>query len=794
MGLSRQETLPSSRAQLGALFRLAIAAGIPTAVDLQLRRGAPLDGRDTTGRSPLMLAASRGHLELCRFLILRGADCSLTDDAGRDAAGIAESRGHGGIAALVREELACRVDEAGSVAQSPLLPAMQPDNPVNRASSPVSCFATTGLENRQHEQPSVEEDAPVVAAPLPEVEPPACLEADGVPFSDATHPDARLAPIGIPSVAVAAEQQPEAGSVEQPADDGWSSWNDGWEPETDLQLSRGDDRIGIAATIIDSRLANYHAIVDDTDWSDVEINLPYPGRRWARKFDSQFDALPQLEKLILGGMQEGRVPLLDVDTFLSHTNSGLPDETLSRNLLAALEEIGVLVDDDSPFPSAELLQNVSSGNASYCRSIIQEILELLDGLASDTAADTSLIDVEARRFPSPSADEQERMFLLHQAALDAIIRIVAPHPAVIGVVTGWIQGLESGRLAPSDLTRNGEEISEQDEDQEVPSSGLSRMELLLQSLRRISEVKAPDRKGGHEALAETLIALSLMPARIVELAERIDPVMTSSLTANNIQDRHQLACAVGDYYRLRDVILKMNLRVVIWHGRRYMNGPLPLADLVQEGLIGLLRAIEKFDPDRGSRFGTYAIWWVRQAMTRFLADAGQTIRVPVHVHESRNRVRKTNEWLRSRLGRQPDINELAKAVGQPVDVVQRLAQAEVEMLPLEKVLIQEVEDPCDETGFAEASVYMVEPGLSPLDAVLLADLRRCLLHGLKRLDPREQRILVLRFGLDTSIPLTLEEVGQIYGVTRERIRQIEAKAFKRLKRFLPSKNFDTMCP
>ena len=619
---------------------------------------------------------------------------------------------------------------------------------------------------------------------------------------------------------------PDRAPAAETVSDGGESWSNGWEAEDEPSLPSGDAGITTAASTINRGLAAHQAIVDDADWSDVEIYLPYPGRLWARNFREGFDAGRHLEELLLGAMQEGRTSLQNIETFLSNTSSGLPDERLGQHLVTILEDVGVLVEDELLFPPYYLLPEASRGRTAHDKSIVREILELLDELTVSPPADIGLIKIEARRFSPPSSEDERRMFLRHQACLNVIIRLAAPHPAGRGVILDWIRDLESGKLSVSDLTNQGGHSIKEEDDQELAHAEPSEVDLLMKALRQAAATPPVDASAGHDGCcAEKIIALSLTPPRIIEFAERVcsagvaiplpdGSIQETEWSPESYPTRHetrkagrtgnvskdvtavigQLDKATGAYRDARDLILKTNLRLVIWQARRYTGALVATADLVQEGIIGLLRAIERFDPDRGSRFGTYAIWWIRQSMTRALADKGRTIRIPVHLLDGRNRLQKIREMLHGRLGREPDVAELAVASGQTADVVQRIWRTEIEMVPLEQALRDELEDPCDEEPTSARSASIIGFEQSPLDTLLHADLRRCLGQGLRQLDPRARKILILRFGLEDDTPRTLEEVGQIYGVTRERIRQVEAKAIKRIRRMLPAKHFEAMQP
>jgi RNA polymerase primary sigma factor len=420
------------------------------------------------------------------------------------------------------------------------------------------------------------------------------------------------------------------------------------------------------------------------------------------------------------------------------TPSGVPEGDFVR-LLDAGKQRGSLTPDDlilvlkdvelSPELIVAVVSRVRAEGITYIDD--EEVVEIDDAIVEEIVAD-EIVDDDAG-----PVDADEKVAPAPAAPAPAAAARPAPRPRVAfeRVDDGFVAGPGSDPLRMY-LKEIGK-VALLTAEQEV--SLAQRIEAGLHAAERIAELEDEHGEGN-------------VPTPLLRPQER----------------------RMADGFEAKSLLIEANLRLVVSIAKRYRNRGLQFLDLIQEGNLGLMRAVEKFDYTKGFKFSTYATWWIRQAITRAIADQARTIRIPVHMVETINKVLRVQRQALQELGREPTIEELSARVDMTPARVREILRINQDTISLEQPM-------GDEEDFSLSDLIEDQGAVVPADAAARALLNEAVKQALSELSEREQKVVRLRFGLDDGQMRTLEEVGKEFGVTRERIRQIESKTLAKLR-------------
>ncbi|WP_419252447.1 sigma-70 family RNA polymerase sigma factor [Caulobacter sp. ErkDOM-YI] len=615
---------------------MAVLKGTEPTVLLHIRRGAPLDGRDEKGRTPLMLAASAGRHQICLLLLAEGADARARDPGGNTAAEIASQAGHRTLGAAL---------------------SAKPE--------PVRPDLTAEL-------------------------------GDGFEFEG------------------------------------------NWEPDVVAAAPQSDDSALASAIAVQGNLGRSRGRNDDTEWSDVSLELPMGAAATTRTVHLPPKAVQFLENAIASG----RVPSDAVETMWPAGPGRIRDV-----LRLVLADMGVQFETD--MVGDTVARALSPGTITKAgREEVAAAGELAASLLAEVSA-AAAYEAELSKIPAASKQSEQATFAAFFRAKKQLLAAMAASQAF------WACSIRERSNAMQIIGED--DPDEADDPDTLQSDHPDDMSGLFGVIANNTTADLESTLGDF-AKAEIPMGLLNGIYASVSAAEAGDA------------DVVRLKAAIEIYLETRQRAIEDNLRFVPRLARKYLGRGLDLADLIQEGNLGLIRAVERFDLARGYRFQTYASWWVRQAISRSIADKARTIRIPVHMLETINKVTRAGRQILYEIGREPTPEELSEKVAMPLEGVRKILKIAKEPISLETPV-----------GGGLAGRIEDRVAKSPIDSAIQSELKSTTSRVLLTLRPKEERVIRLRFGMDLDFDATLEEVGNQLGVTRERIRQIEARALRTLK-------------
>lgn len=728
---------------LNRLLKMAVIAGVETAVRLHIKRGDDLNARDDRGLTPLMMAASRNKTGICQLLLDAGVDLHLKDPSGRDALTIANAIGAMTSAALIEsalEAVMCKLHHS--------------DDIESQIKIEVPLEVVDALDTTQEDLYTKD----VGQEQLPET------------FSLNDLFEKSLEPTAL------APSTPGDVALDFIDDDEFSIDLSAWEVEEDGPTPEGNDTLAPAAAALHLVISQHTPIDTFEDWGDFEIFLPERAVPLPRASDEEFRS--KLRGLFLRAIREGSIPE-SVVAALSNGQDGLENEEVKTLISLVLNELGAGTDNrleiEEPFQSLEETQ--------FEEDEISSAMEFMDDLASGHNDPLRYYAKDANKASLLTANDEAFLGLeMEESAVDVVDAIAAWDGGISQILSAAdcvrsgkkdVESISTGRVTdPASIESNPDQDIDIDDSSEV-SEEIDALLLspatkeFLNVIEKIQALFKPSRSGVDESriLRDEISSLALSRIFLLELAENKQLIIAGGAIASNF-----VKCLKRQEHARNRMILS-NLRLVLSIAKRYQGFGLPFDDLIQEGNMGLMKAVERFEWRRGFKFSTYATWWIRQSITRALADKGRTIRMPVHVHETMLRISREAEDIERQTGIFPSATTLAKIVLISPTKIASILMRKEEPIPIHLLGVD---------GTLPAENIEDPNAPDPFISVAFSHLRKTLELMLSELEKKQAEVLRIRYGLQDGSSHTLEETGSHFGVTRERIRQIEAKALGKL--------------
>lgn len=747
--LTRMST-PQANRPLNHLFRMAVVAGVESATKIHIQRGDDVNARDASGLTPLMLAAMRNKPVICALLLSSGADPSLVDSSGKDA--LSHARQAKADASI--SEIQSAIDLTRPERHSTSMPNMVPETMPDLPEEPVITAVVESFRNRDPFNIPVSvtlndfDNLPLICDPIaPTLQaftPPIDVDFEPIPFELSD-----------------------------------------WEPEVDPLHGADDPILADGAATVQIAITNHSPVDSSSNWDDLDVYLPLTSAPLSRSNDAE--AKVTLRLLLLRALREGSVP--DLAVMDMATNDDLSANEASEALLRmVINDLGAETDERlEALEGNDLLEVITSADESPDEEeLISDAMAFIDTHESNRNAPLLLYQREFQRGKLITAEEEVMLAKSMEHSIAKAMDALAAWPQGLTHVIAFselvqsgekpIQWFTSGALDESpdenthldgaealfDVTDENEPEAESDRKTKPPE--LTSVDVF----ERIATLSKLLTVGGGvpniNELRTTLVSMSLKISFLLGMLEHSDGDKSSPARFYSL--------AMSDYLEARDRMATANLKLVASIAKKFFYTGVPMEDLIQDGNIGLLKAVEKFDWRKGFRFSTMATWWIRQSIHRAVWDTARTIRLPVHILETVQKLDRASIQFEQVNGRSPSKVEIAEIMSLPPNKVGALMRFSQET---ESIDIQTIDGLITPSSISDFSTP------DPFDVIAAADLPRVMNVMLSELDRQHERIIRLRFGIGVTDSFTLEEIGSQYGVTRERIRQIETKGMRILK-------------
>lgn len=556
-----------------------------------------------------------------------------------------------------------------------------------------------------------------------------------------------------------------------------------WEEELESPPPPGDPSRLSEAEALHKKLSAHVPVDRDADWSDIEINLPRSAPATMRE-DVAFYR-DRLRQVILQGLHNGTVSHRHIDLVIPERDEEVQEELESR-ITFVLSDLGIAVEKENIAQNSAFNPDlVEDENETKDHELsLNDAITFLEDLAAPAGdpLNSYLKDAGPRRLLT--RDDEASLAQEMEEGLTEVVDAISTCKPTIAELLRAVEAVLRGDMSPefvieSESGRGGtsQDAAEDDEPSISDSDGdtadsIDASDAWITSIRDLCTVLLQnDTSRGHAnvnvALSDQLRSLRLSWAFIAHLSE--------IARAETPESHRAMEAGLTRARDARDRFVLANVRLVIAIARKYTRSGLSLCDLVQEGNFGLLKAVARFDYRRGYKFSTYAVWWIRQTISRAIANQGRTIRIPVHWIDAINKLEKIHSRAWQHLGHAPSTDDLAERLGWSVEKVDRVLQTVEEPVPLDHILDE------NENGVDVRHLIADGSALSPLENLIYQENRKQINKVLSTLQPREEKVIRMRFGLNDGDDQTLEQIGQRMRLTRERIRQIEVKAMEKLR-------------